>query len=769
LGAAAPNSLLKEHFIYNSAHIQKFKDGGMEMLAQVSPLGAVEEEIDELLVTTTRWVTLCVSAACLFGLYLLGASSPSRHLSGVVWASLDLLVTASLTLSLASSRPLLARAILQAGLLAGICLAWAFFDAREISLLLALLPMLGVLTGGWRMGLLSAAGVTLLLAGLGILEGDRALPGVYPAAIAGGALALAALAWLVQRAPFQLIRQLHAEISLARQTMDDTRRQRVELFQTQEDLLQANRELARLSSHMKALTQVAEEARRVKEEFVANVSHELRTPLNMIIGFSELITKAPRVYGELSPTLLADISAIQRNSQHLAELVNDVLDLSQIEAGRMNLVKDWTTIHELVEAAVSAVKVLYDMKGLYLKVELPEQPLRIFCDRTRVREVLLNLLSNAGRFTEQGGVVVRAAQDGDYLLVSVSDSGPGIAPENQARLFEPFQQLDNSIRRQGGSGLGLSISKRFVEMHNGRMWLESTPGVGTVFSFSLPVAQPVPNYIDVSGSRRWITPYHQFEMEAPQRSRAPQPVVVPRYILLDQGSALQRLFTRFLGDVEIVNTSEMEAALREMSRSPANGVVINGATSGSLDLDAGAFSTPVMTCWITGFDETARTMGVDGYLLKPVSREKLLNALSQIKREIRTVLLVDDDIEMLQLFARILNSAERGYSVLRARDGRQALEILRARQPDVMLIDLVMPEMDGFQVIKEKSREESICDIPVVVVTSKDPTGAPIISDHLSVTRKGGISARELLLCIQALSGILDPKGLQSEPVQGES
>lgn len=736
----------------------------MEMKLPVRPSGAENEGFSDLFIMVTRSITLFLTAICLFFLYIIGAAMPSLYLAGVTMVSLVLVITAALTLRLVTNQPFLGKSVLQVGVVIGACLAMYFFKIHEISLILILLPMLAVITGGWLLGLLSEVGLIVVVIVLGFFPAFAPLPGVYPWLIVCGAAILAGMCWIAQAAPFSMIRQANAESKMARDLMNETRQQRLELFQIQEDLLHANRELARLSIHLKALTQVAEEARRVKEEFVANVSHELRTPLNMIIGFSELITKAPRVYGELSPTLLADISAIQRNSQHLAELVNDVLDLSQIEAGRMNLVKDWTTIHELVETAVSAVKVLYDMKGLYLKVDLPAEPLRIFCDRTRVREVLLNLLSNAGRFTEQGGVVVRASQDGDHLLVSVSDTGPGISQENQARLFEPFQQIDNSIRRQGGSGLGLSISKRFVEMHNGRMWLESQVGVGTVFSFTLPVAQPVPNYIDVSGSRRWITPYHQYEVDLPHLSRAPQPVVVPRFILLDQGSALQRLFTRFLGDVEIVNTSHSSTALEEISRSPANGLVINGATSGGVDLDASSFVTPVITCWITGFDEMAKKIGVEGYLLKPVSREKLLNSLGQIKRDIRTVLLVDDDIEMLQLFARILNSAERNYIVLRARNGLQALEILRERKPDVMLIDLVMPEMDGFQVIKEKTRDDAIRDIPVVVVTSKDPTGAPIVSDHLSVTRKGGISARELLLCIQAVSGILDPKGQSIPP-----
>jgi signal transduction histidine kinase/CheY-like chemotaxis protein len=730
-----------------------------------------EEYLRDVAASITRKVIFIIAFICLFIAYLLGASDPVHKLTGALLAGTWMILVSWLALSLLDAHPFLARLLWQVGLLLNVLLAQYFFRQVEFNLVLLLLPFLAAVTDGWFLALLAQA----LLGGALLFFFH--FPDLFPltpeiawVSFLGGAL-IAGIVCIAKWVMLSTVQQSIAEARQARARMNETRLQRVELIQTQEDLVHANRELARLTQHLKALTQVAEEARRVKEEFVANVSHELRTPLNMIIGFSELITKAPRVYGDLSPTLLADITAIQRNSQHLSDLVNDVLDLSQIEAGRMTLVKDWTSLQELAETAVSAVKVLYDTKGLYLNLDLPAEPLRIFCDRTRIREVLLNLLSNAGRFTERGGVWVRAHQEHDTINVCVTDTGPGISPENQAILFEPFQQIDTSIRRKGGSGLGLSISKRFVEMHNGKMWLESTLGEGTSFYFSLPVAQPVANFIDISASRRWITPYTQYEVDRPHRSKAPLPVVVPRFILLDKGSSLQRLFNRYLGDVEIVSVDSFSAAQQELNRSPAHGLIVNGATAdqeveqmGLRDLSS--FATPLLTCWISGDDEVTRKLGVDSYLLKPVSREKLLATLHRIGREIHTVLLVDDDLEVLQLFARILNSAERNYVVLRAKNGVQALEILRERHPDVMLIDLVMPEMDGFQVLREKARDESIRDIPVVVVSSKDPTGAPIVSDHLNVLRKGGLSARELLLSIEAISKILTPDSPAAGPAQ---
>jgi CheY-like chemotaxis protein len=496
----------------------------------------------------------------------------------------------------------------------------------------------------------------------------------------------------------------------------------------------------------------------------------------MIIGFSEMITQSPQVYGtRLPPTLLADITAIQRNSQHLARLVDDVLDLSQVEAGRMALNKEWASVPEIVDAATLAVRALFESKGLYLETEVPADLPPLFCDSTRIRQVVFNLLSNAGRFTEQGGVRVKAWLEGGQVVVSVTDTGPGIAPQDRERLFEPFQQVDGSIRRShGGSGLGLNISKRFVEMHDGRIWMESEVGEGTTVCFSLPLETPPA--VDLAGrddARRWFSPYHPYELR-PRRSKAPAPTVVPRFVLMDKGQALQRLFNRYLCDVETATVRDMDQALHELGRSPAQALVVNVSSfeDGSIPTEQVAglpHSTPAVMCWVPGKDETARRLGVVQYLVKPVTRETLLSTLEGLGGGVQSVLLVDDEPQALQLFARMLSSADRSYDVLQAKNGQRALDLLRERQPDVMLLDLIMPGMDGFQVLQEKDQDPFIREIPVVVISSRDPTGVPIVSDTLTVTRSGGLSARDLLACVQAVSEILSPSARPVGPGQPEN
>jgi CheY-like chemotaxis protein len=483
--------------------------------------------------------------------------------------------------------------------------------------------------------------------------------------------------------------------------------------------------------------------------------------LNMIVGSSEMITQAPHVYGgQLPDKLLADINIICTNGQHLASLINDVLDLSQIDASRMALAREWTAVAEIVEAALLAVRPLFESKGLFLEKDVPEGLPLLFCDRTRIRQVILNLLSNAGRFTEQGGTRVRVQQQEAGLVVSVSDTGPGIAPEHEERIFKPFTQADGSIRRRyGGSGLGLAISKQFVELHGGKMWLETTPGAGTTFHFSLPLQPPAPpaqrDFV------RWVNPYQEHEPRT-QRSKAPEPRLTPRFVVLEAGNTVQRLLHRYRDGVEVVGVRNLTEAFTEVSRVPAQALIVNDLAFRHMPATADSmaslpYGTPVIMCWLPDNTEAAQELGLMDYLVKPFSRERLLSALDALERLVRTVLVVDDEPDVLQLLARMLASANRGYHVLRASTGQRALTLLRQRRPDVMLLDLVMPGMDGYAVLEAKSQELEIKPIPVIAITAQDLSRGPLSASVLSVSRSGGLYPRDVLNTIEALSAILAP------------
>ncbi len=450
--------------------------------------------------------------------------------------------------------------------------------------------------------------------------------------------------------------------------------------------MHVNRELKRLSERLKVMEHIAEEARQAKTEFVANVSHELRTPLNMIIGFADIIARSPHVYGgRLPPSLLTDIAAIRRNAEHLATLVNDVLDLSQVEAGRMALSRDWVELPSVITAAFEVVSGLYSSRGLYLRADIEPDLPPAYCDEARVRQVIINLLGNAGRFTERGGVTVscrRSPANRRDLVVSVADTGPGIAAKDQERIFEPFQQADVSTRRRhGGSGLGLTISKQFIEMHGGALWLESELGAGTIISFTLPTDNPAVSALaQASSVRRALVADDEIGYHLRTRPSAAQvPAVGQRFVLVDPEGPLQRLIKRYLPNVEVDAFVDPAEALAALQRSPAQALVINDALAQETAASIGQlpYGTPAITCWLPGEQETVRRLGVVAYLVKPVVQEQLLAAVGRLGAQVRTVLLVDDEEDELHLFVRMLESEENRYSILQVTTGRRALSMLR--------------------------------------------------------------------------------------------
>ncbi len=723
--------------------------------------------LDEFQVTTFRAVLIATGGACLIRQLLVFALHPESLLDYDGLLLVLVIVVNGAALWLLRRHRLLLLTTWVGGTSAIVGIMMAAYHQPLAGIFLSFVLLVTTLLFGWLAGLISAglmAGVMLLVLEL---SPDFSIPNAYVLAAALGQAIAFAIGGILRYSLIETIRTYYQNYERASAGIEEARQQRLELQQTQSDLMQANREFARLMDRFRAMQRVADEARQAKETFVANVSHELRTPLNMIIGFSEMITQNPQLYSSKLPAaLLADIRTIQRNSMHLSRLVDDVLDLSQVETGRMAISKERTSVAEIVEAAVLSVQPLFEAKKLYLKLDISPDLPAMYCDRTRIRQVIINLLNNAGRFTETGGVMLCVRQEGNSLVFSVADTGPGIAAKDQAKLFVPFQQVDSSIRRRyGGSGLGLSISKRFVEMHNGKIWLDSSVGIGTTIYFSLPIDAPPPLTEVVTGAKRWVTPYSQPEWRD-HPSKAPAPEVTPRFVLLEGGDTLHKLFARYWEGVEIVSVQDIDAARRELSDSPAQALIVNSPKLFSPDelplllqqISDLPYATPAITCWVPGRDEAARQLGVVDYLIKPVTSDELVATFAKLGKATRTILVVDDEPDLLRLFARVLTNAEPKYRVLRASTGQEALDYLREQKPDVMLLDLIMPGgKDGFQVLREKGEDPAIKDIPVVVVSSLDPMNETILTNALMVNRKKGLSARDLLAFIQMTSELLTP------------
>jgi CheY-like chemotaxis protein len=363
-------------------------------------------------------------------------------------------------------------------------------------------------------------------------------------------------------------------------------------------------------------------------------------------------------------------------------------------------------------------------------------------------------------------VRVRASREGNDLVVAVADTGTGIATEDMGKLFRPFSQVDGSIhRRHAGTGLGLSISKYFVELHGGGIWVQSEKGVGTTFFFRLPLSPPMPLE---GGSLHKLIPGWEY-LQRTRPSMAPEVVVRSRYVVLETGNALQRLLARYWHEVETVPVTSLDEASAELSRTPAQAVLINDlSVSKTLERLSSRerlpHDTPTIVCSIPGVHDSAGNLGASAYLVKPVSREVLLEVLGRLRLDGGTVLIVDDEPDALHLFGRMLASSGYDYRVLLARDGQEALHILQDRRPDVLLLDLVMPNMDGFRLLETMHRNPTFRDIPVVVISARDPAGQPIVSQALAVTRSTGLSVRQIMTSIEALSRALSPAARVGDP-----
>jgi len=551
----------------------------------------------------------------------------------------------------------------------------------------------------------------------------------------------------------------------SRAVLDQVHQRQASIATTIDDLAHANRQLALANENLAAARRVAEEAQRTKSAFVSKVSHEFRTPLNMIIGLTELMIQTPETYSAmLPPGLLQDLDIVNRNCQHLASLVNDVLDLSQVEAGSMALQREDVDLGALIDEAVSAVRPLLDKKGLTCQVQTAAN-MGVYCDATRIRQVVLNLLSNAARFTAVGGIYVTATRDRGHIQVSIRDTGPGISGDDADRIFEPFYQAAlNGRRPQDGTGLGLAISRQFVEQHGGRLWLESEPGEGSTFFFRLPLqdtpAVSAPAHRWISESWRWL-----------QRQNRPEITladVTPRIVLLDQTSELSGLVSRYAADTEYVPADGIDQAADELRLGESQGALVNTATPQDLwplvsALSERAADLPVIGCAFGASREYALEAGAMGYLIKPVRRDDLDTLLDSIDGPLERILIVDDDADARNLMQRMVALYDSDIEVMQASSGERALEVLSVERPDLMLLDILMDRMDGWQVLeKKKELEEAKVspETPVIIVSAQDPRDQPLASPLVMVATGRGLSLQRVLQYSDRLTHLmLEPEG----------
>lgn len=483
-----------------------------------------------------------------------------------------------------------------------------------------------------------------------------------------------------------------------------------------------------------------EEASRMKSEFLANMSHELRTPLNAIIGFSEVL--ADGLLGELQPKQKEYASDITTSGTHLLSLINDILDLSKVEAGKMTLELEPLQVEPLLQAGLQVVREQALAHGLHIEADPSGVLGEIWLDARKVKQILYNLLSNAVKFTPQGGAVhlsarrvgreqvAQGAHD-QYLEIAVSDTGIGILEEDQARLFQPFTQIDSTLaRRYQGTGLGLAMVKRLTELHGGQVGLRSAPGSGSTFTVWLPwrtqaEQPPAPVLPPLEQVAPVSVPLH-----ALARGGQPLALVVEDD---DKSAELLRVQLEHTG-FRAVRAVSAEAAMELAEQECPDLITLDIHLPG---MDGWEFlnrfkqhpqfsGVPVVIVSIVADKVRGLSMGASQVLQKPVGRDELAQALVGIGFEIRTdgsrrtVLLVDDDPHSLQLLGTYLNPAD--FRVLMAFSGQEGIEMARRENPDLMVLDLMMPQVSSFDVVATLKADPQTADIPVIVVTAKQIT-----------------------------------------------
>ena len=542
---------------------------------------------------------------------------------------------------------------------------------------------------------------------------------------------------------------------------------------------------ARILRELQMKNQQAEEANRAKSTFLANMSHELRTPMNAIIGFSEILTE--RLADKLEPRYLGFLRSILQSGQHLLSIINDILDLSKVEAGKMEVYPEVFPVRAAIDSVAQVMKGLTSKKSIHIVIDVAPDVTEIETDLGKFKQVLYNLVSNAVKFSRSSSTVsIRARRNAvprgssgsseflgvprqtgesteeprgprgteeplspETITVTVTDSGIGIAPEHLGVIFDEFQQLDSATsRRYGGTGLGLSLVKKYVELQGGTMHVESTPGEGSAFSFTLP--------------RRFAG------TAIPTPIVSPEGIVVPpgdRVLVVedeDDGFEALSAYLQSAGYVPIRARSGEEALKLARATRPLAitlDLVLPGMEGWSvlreLKSDPLTVDIPVIIVSLLDNRELAMAVGANDYFVKPVDWPRLMRRLTEITAESSRgarLLLIDDDEAVHAMLEQELSG--HGFVVDSARSGAEGLARAETFRPDVIILDLMMPGMSGFEVAQRLRLRESTAQIPIVVLTAKDITAEDreqLRQATSSVVMKGSAAGTRLIGAIRSL------------------
>jgi CheY-like chemotaxis protein len=506
------------------------------------------------------------------------------------------------------------------------------------------------------------------------------------------------------------------------------------------------------------------EASHAKSSFLAKMSHELRTPLNAIIGYSELLSE-----DSTDAAVKEDLSKILSAARHLLGLINDVLDLSKIEAGKMDLYIEPLDLWTIVQEIAGIVAPLCEKHKNTLIVECPDSIGVVHADATKLRQILLNLLSNASKFTEAGKVTMkgtRASVDGeDWIQIDISDTGIGMTAEQMGRLFQAFTQADPSTSsKYGGTGLGLAICRQFARIMGGEVTVSSVHGQGSTFTFRMPARVRRPKA--ATGAQSAVPPPTE-----PAEKQAQDVLVI------DEDESVQKALTKILEPegFNVISARTGQDGLR-LARERNPKIIILDILMPDMDgwtvlkelkQDPHLSAIRVVLLTMTDDKETGFALGASAFINKPIEQDQLLEAIQHHKASAdgRHALVVEDDPHQRDLVLRMLE--KEGWESEFVANGAEALEAVAARQPAIILLDLLMAEMDGFEFLTHLRANPDWKLIPVVVITSMDLTSdvrARLQGRVDNIFQKGRYSRDNLIRQIRDSVGITNTDRLTRSP-----
>jgi PAS domain S-box-containing protein len=553
-------------------------------------------------------------------------------------------------------------------------------------------------------------------------------------------------------------RKLQGVFAAAR---DVTERKRAE-----QSLQESNIELERAIAAEAKARETAESANRTKSLFLANMSHELRTPLNAILGYSEMLQEEAE--DQNLPDFLPDLQEIHGAGKHLLSLINDILDLSKIEAGKMELYLETFSVPNLIDEVVKTISPLVEANANTLRVFCPADLGTMRADITKMRQSLFNLLSNAAKFTKEGDIsleVSREMMEGhEWIQFRITDTGIGMTEDQLIKLFQTFTQADTSTTRKfGGSGLGLALTRRFCQMMGGDVTVKSVPGESSTFTIEIPAIVMVSEMehfepdvvIPVATS---LKPQAVAIVGNVSEVEKTLPPVGSSVLVIDDDLAQRELMRRFLtGEGYFVQTAKdgkegLRLARLLLPVAITLDVMMPGLDGwtvlSTLKADPAVRDIPVIMLTMMDDKKRGYALGAADYTTKPVDRKRLLQILKKYScpHPPCPVLLVEDDATTRNMMRSMLEKA--GWAVIEAENGRVALERVAANRPVLILLDLMMPEVDGFEFAAEIHRHPEWRSIPIVVLTAKHLTDDELLqlSGHVhQILDKGGRSREELM------------------------